>query len=206
MTDKLSEKWLEKIRQLIINPRPGSKVAAAKEFGIDLTLTFGQLKKTPQERVEHQQSAMRSLEEFRRQVKESRKRKNDRVWTCNKSPNHKRSGFCYHRRYCSFVLFTRLFSKWKTWFLLFADDAKFEENCRCACAVQASSSQFSWGFAVCLEWKTLQNGTNFTLATEIGDIDLLGEVAGLGDYATVEKESEIDTLYDCKVRILTPTD
>lgn len=75
MIERLSEERLEKIRQLIMNPRPGSKVAAATEFGIDLTLTFGQLKKTPQERVEDQQSAMRSLEEFRRQVAESRKRK-----------------------------------------------------------------------------------------------------------------------------------
>ncbi len=77
--EKLSEEKLKKIGELIRNPRPGSKVAAATEFGIDLTLTLGQLRKTPQERVEHQQSAMRSLEEFRRQVKESRKRKNDRV-------------------------------------------------------------------------------------------------------------------------------
>ncbi len=79
MMEKLSKERLEKIRRLIVNPRPGSKVAAATEFGIDLTLTLGQLRKTLQERVEHQQSAMRSLEEFRRQVKESRKRKNDRV-------------------------------------------------------------------------------------------------------------------------------
>lgn len=79
MIERLSEERLEKIRELILNPRPGSKVAAATEFGIDLTLTFGQLKKTPQERVEHAQSAMRSLEEFRKEVKKSRKRKNDRV-------------------------------------------------------------------------------------------------------------------------------
>ena len=79
MIERLSEERLRKIQQLILNPRPGSKVAAATEFGIDLTLTFGQLKKTPQERVEYQQSAMRSLEEFRRQVKESRKRKNGRI-------------------------------------------------------------------------------------------------------------------------------
>ena len=79
MIERLNEERLERIRRLIINPRPGSKVAEATEFGIDLTLTFGQLKKTPQERVEHAQSAMRSLEEFKRQVKESRKRKNDRI-------------------------------------------------------------------------------------------------------------------------------
>ena len=79
MIERLSEERLRKIRQLIMNPRPGSKVAAAAEFGIDLTLTFGQLKKTPQERVEYQQSAMRNLEEFKRQIKESRKQKNGRI-------------------------------------------------------------------------------------------------------------------------------
>ena len=79
MIERLSEERLEKIRQLILNPRPGSKVAAAAEFGIDLTLTFGQLRKTPQERVEDQQSAMRSLENFKREVKKSRERKDGRV-------------------------------------------------------------------------------------------------------------------------------
>lgn len=79
MIERLSEERLERIRQLIVNPRPGSKVAEALEFGIDLTLTLGQLRKTPQERVEYKQSAMRSLEEFKRQVEASRKRKNDRV-------------------------------------------------------------------------------------------------------------------------------
>lgn len=77
--EKLSKERLEKIRQLIVNPRPGGKVAAAKEFGIDLTLTLRQLRKSLQERVEHQQSEMRSLEEFKRQTKHLRERKNDRV-------------------------------------------------------------------------------------------------------------------------------
>lgn len=79
MIEKLGEERLEKIRQLIMNPRPGSKVAAAKEFGIDLTLTLGQLRKIPQERVENQQSAMRGLEEFARAGAEMRKRKDDRI-------------------------------------------------------------------------------------------------------------------------------
>ncbi|MBA2493677.1 MAG: hypothetical protein H0V31_03140 [Acidobacteria bacterium] len=73
--EKLSEERLEKIRQLIMNPRPGSKVAAALEFGIDLTLTFGQLKKTPQQRVDDLQSIMRSFEEIARARTELRKRK-----------------------------------------------------------------------------------------------------------------------------------
>lgn len=51
--------------------------------------------------------------------------------------------------------------------------------------------------------RTLQNGTNFTLVTKIGDIDLLGEVAGIGDYKAVKAESVVEMIYGCKVRILT---
>ncbi len=53
-----------------------------------------------------------------------------------------------------------------------------------------------------LDERTLQNGTNFTLKTTIGDIDLLGEVAGVGDYEAVKKESSLTRLYDCEVRVL----
>lgn len=74
MIERPSEERLEKIRLLILNPRPGSKVAAATEFGIDLTLTFGQLKKTPQERVDDAQSAMRGLEEFARAGEDMRQK------------------------------------------------------------------------------------------------------------------------------------
>lgn len=51
--------------------------------------------------------------------------------------------------------------------------------------------------------RTLQNGTNFTLQTTIGDIDLLGEVDGVGNYEAVKKESLLTNLYGCKVRVLT---
>lgn len=38
--------------------------------------------------------------------------------------------------------------------------------------------------------RTLLNGTNFTLDTDLGDIDLLGEVSGVGDYAVLRKSSK----------------
>ena len=67
------------IEEKLLNPKPGSKAAAAKEFGIDLTLTFGQLRKTPQQRLDDLQSAMRGLEEFARAGAEWRKRNNGRI-------------------------------------------------------------------------------------------------------------------------------
>jgi hypothetical protein len=33
------------IEERLLNPKPGSKIAAAKEFGIDLTLLSGNLEK-----------------------------------------------------------------------------------------------------------------------------------------------------------------
>jgi hypothetical protein len=48
----------------LLNPRPGSKIAAAREFGIDLTLTASQLALTPQQRIDNLQASMRSLAEL----------------------------------------------------------------------------------------------------------------------------------------------
>ena len=50
---------------------------------------------------------------------------------------------------------------------------------------------------------TLQSGTNFTLTTDLGDIDLLGEVAGVGIYADAWAASVIVPLYGIECRMLT---
>lgn len=50
----------------LLNPRPGSKIAAARDFGIDLTLTVSQLKLTPQQRIDNLQDSMKFLAELDR--------------------------------------------------------------------------------------------------------------------------------------------
>jgi len=50
---------------------------------------------------------------------------------------------------------------------------------------------------------TLRNGTNFTFRTNIGDVDLLGEVAGVGNYKDVFENSECKELFGFQVRVLT---
>ena len=54
--------------------------------------------------------------------------------------------------------------------------------------------------------RTLQNGTNFTLETDIGDIDLLGEVAGVGSYTEVFANSITLKLFGDDVRVLSLDD
>ena len=53
------ERWL-------IEPRPGTAAAAARDFGIDLSLTVSNLRLTPEERV-------RQLDEFQASIKKLRK-------------------------------------------------------------------------------------------------------------------------------------
>lgn len=42
---------MERAREWLMNPPPGSRAAAAREFGIDLTLLVSQLQRTPAERA-----------------------------------------------------------------------------------------------------------------------------------------------------------
>lgn len=49
---------------------------------------------------------------------------------------------------------------------------------------------------------TLERGLNFTLRTESGDIDLLGEIAGLGTYPAALQQSLEASLFGAKYRFL----
>ncbi len=66
------------IEEKLLNPKPGSKAAAAKEFGIDLTLLIGTLRLTPNQRVKNMQEAMRGLERLSRDAEMWRKKNRDR--------------------------------------------------------------------------------------------------------------------------------
>lgn len=54
-----------------------------------------------------------------------------------------------------------------------------------------------------LDAATLRGGLNFTLTTDLGDIDLMGEIAGFSSYEEVAAGSETLELYGVSCRILT---
>lgn len=56
----------------LLNPRPGSKIAEARDFGIDLTLIVENLRLTPEQRIKKMQSAMIGLDRLRREVEKQR--------------------------------------------------------------------------------------------------------------------------------------
>jgi hypothetical protein len=49
---------------------------------------------------------------------------------------------------------------------------------------------------------TIKRGLNFTLMTDLGAIDFFGEVAGLGDYAEVKKNSDLMSIFDMDCLVL----
>jgi hypothetical protein len=53
---------------LLRNPPPGSRIAAAKEYGTDLTLLIEQLRLTPEERLSRLEEAAKSIEAMRQPI------------------------------------------------------------------------------------------------------------------------------------------
>ena len=67
------------IEERLLNPKPGSKAAAAKEFGIDLTLLIKNLRFTPEERVNNMQKSMRNYHRIMVEAQERRNKQRDRT-------------------------------------------------------------------------------------------------------------------------------
>jgi predicted nucleotidyltransferase len=59
------------------------------------------------------------------------------------------------------------------------------------------------GLPFLFDSETLKRGSNFTFETAVGDVDLLGEVSGVGDYSMVEKNSVEVTMFGLPVKVLT---
>jgi hypothetical protein len=55
----------QRLWNLVQSPPPGSKIAAAKEYGVDLTLILRALKQSPAERAEAMHAALEFAEELR---------------------------------------------------------------------------------------------------------------------------------------------
>ncbi len=68
MANTLSDRLLE----LVSNPPPGSKIEAAIQYGVDLTLNLRSLQLTPTERVREMESALRFSEALQKAERISR--------------------------------------------------------------------------------------------------------------------------------------
>jgi hypothetical protein len=62
---RLTPEQLARAEDCLLHPAPGSRIEAAKNYGVDLTLLVEQLRLTPAERVRKLESAAAALEKVR---------------------------------------------------------------------------------------------------------------------------------------------
>jgi len=63
----------------LIDPKPGTAAAAARDFGIDLSLTVGNLRLTPEQRIKQLDDFQASIKELQRAVISSKHHARDRA-------------------------------------------------------------------------------------------------------------------------------
>ena len=56
---------MNRAEERLLNPPPGGRIEAARDYGVDLTLLVERLRKTPEERVRDLQNAALGLEALR---------------------------------------------------------------------------------------------------------------------------------------------
>jgi len=63
--DPLTPQQLARAEELLLNPPPGSRIEAARKYGIDLTLLVEQLRLTPAQRALKLQAATQAVDQIR---------------------------------------------------------------------------------------------------------------------------------------------
>jgi hypothetical protein len=56
---------MNRAEEKLLNPPPGGRIEAARDYGIDLTLLIERLRRTPEERLRDLQQALTGLEAIR---------------------------------------------------------------------------------------------------------------------------------------------
>jgi predicted nucleotidyltransferase len=173
----------ERVLALINNPPPGSKLAAARDYGIDLTLFLHSLDLSPEDRLRELEDAQPFLEELRRATK-----RGGRPVT-----SFERTLAALSEAGIRFVVIggVAMYARGSAHLTRDLDVCyqRTPENIEKLASALAPYHPHLRGASpdvpFVFDARTISNGMNFTLNTDLGELDLLGEVAGLGQYPQV---------------------
>lgn len=65
-------------REKLLNPSPDGMIAAARDFGIDLTMLVENLRYSPAERIKRNDQAVNSMRKFESAIRRAKESKNIR--------------------------------------------------------------------------------------------------------------------------------
>jgi hypothetical protein len=187
----------ESIEAWLLNPAPGSKTAAARDFGIDLTLLIERLRRTPEERLREFQGFI----DFREAVRGEQGQR---------MTNIEKALVALVRDEVAFVVVGGVAaslhgSSLATFDLEICYSREPGSLGRLAAALAPFNPRLrDLPVALPFVWDTsrLRNRFNFTLATDVGGVNLLAEVAGVGDFATAMRSSVFKELCGLRIAVL----
>jgi len=178
------------------------------DSGVDLTLLRESLKRTPTERIEENCQAIPTLMAFEAASREQYPwlRKRPRLIMLDPAPLLR----LLTEKQVDYVLIGGLAMRAHGSAHLTEDldicYRRTPENLRAVAAALAPAHPYLRGAPPGLPFRldeaTLQAGMNFTLTTDFGWIDLLGEVSGIGPYDMVLAQAVEQELYGLAVRVL----
>jgi predicted nucleotidyltransferase len=187
----------ERLFELVNNPPPGSKMAAAKAYGVDLTLTVRSLALTPQERVREMESALQFAENLRNPGYGAMITKFEEALRALVDGG---VSFIIVGAYAAYAQGANQVTR----DLDLCYERTPENLRRLALALAPFHPQLRGvpeSAPFVLDERTLAQGMNFTLQTDLGDIDLLGELSGIKQFSELAADADTLELHGRKVRV-----
>jgi predicted nucleotidyltransferase len=187
----------ERLFELINNPPPGSKIEAAKRYGVDLTLMARSLTLTAEERAREMEGALQFAENLRNPGNGAMTTKFDAALTALVKAG---VSFIIVGAYAAYAQGANQLTR----DLDICYERTPENLGRLALALSPFHPRLRGlpeSTPFIFDERTLAHGTNFALETDIGDIDLLGELSGIKDFSELARDAIQLELHGCEVRI-----
>lgn len=191
----------KRLYDLVMNPPPGSKIEAAKQYGVDLTLNLRSLAMTPTERVQAMDDALEFMEELQRGA--ATPNHMNRLGTAVKALVDAGVNFVIIGGFAAVVQGATFLTR----DLDICYERSPENLKRLVAAFTAFHPRLRGapeGAPFLFDERTLSQGMNFTLSTDVGDIDLIGEVAGFGGFSEFATDAAQISLYGVSFRAASP--
>jgi hypothetical protein len=171
--------------QRLRDPLPGSPIEAARDTGVDLTLLIEKLRLTPSERVRRMHDVSLAAE----QVRGARLGAGADELHQGRSPAGGRGrGIRHYRGWCA-ILHGSSFITNDLDICCSGKPDNLRRLAKAMAPLHPKPRDFRVGLPFIGDEVTFRNGAVFTLTTDLGSIDLLAQVSGVGDFDQVRANS-----------------
>lgn len=184
-----------RLYELVMNPPPGSEIEAAKEYGVDLSLNLRSLAMTPAERVRAMQDALEFMDALQRGTSGV-----NSLGTAVKALADAAVNFVIIGGFAAVAQGATFLTR----DLDICYERSPENLRRLAGALKPFHPRLRGapeGMPFVFDERALAQGMNFTLQTDLGDIDLIGEATRFGGFREFIGDAAQMSLFGASFRV-----